>query len=133
MAARCRHLLYLAQVPASPKSDIAQLIAPVIGAMLLVSSYLKTPPASFTASPRQSALHSSAAGPSAACGIDALAAHPAQIDRAEDGSFKDCKPIKDGVQDMRIDYGPGYRMYFVGRGPEIVALNRYLLPREDTA
>jgi putative addiction module killer protein len=46
----------------------------------------------------------------------------ARIDRAEDGNFGDCEPVGDGVSEMRIHYGPGYRVYFVKRGMEIVIL-----------
>lgn len=41
----------------------------------------------------------------------------ARIARLTAGNFGDCKPLKDGVWEMRIDWGPGYRVYYamVGR------------------
>ncbi len=46
----------------------------------------------------------------------------ARIDRAESGNLGDCKPVGEGVSEMRIDYGPGYLVYFLQRGMEIVVL-----------
>lgn len=40
----------------------------------------------------------------------------ARIDRAEDGSFGDCQPIGEGCSEMRIDVGPGYRLYLMQSG-----------------
>lgn len=45
-----------------------------------------------------------------------------RIDRAEDGNFGDCKPISEGVSEMRLHVGPGYRLYFMQQGLEIVIL-----------
>jgi len=46
----------------------------------------------------------------------------ARIDRAELGNLGDYKPVGEGVFEMRIFYGVGYRLYFVLRGSEIVVL-----------
>lgn len=45
-----------------------------------------------------------------------------RIDRAEDGNFGDCMPIGEGVSEMRLHVGPGYRLYFMQQGLEIVIL-----------
>jgi putative addiction module killer protein len=45
-----------------------------------------------------------------------------RIDRAERGNFGDVKAVAEGVSEMRIDFGPGYRVYFTQRGHEIVIL-----------
>ncbi|WP_165055987.1 MULTISPECIES: type II toxin-antitoxin system RelE/ParE family toxin [unclassified Adlercreutzia] len=38
------------------------------------------------------------------------------------GNFGDAKPVGEGVFEMRIDYGPGYRLYYAQRGNELVLL-----------
>ena len=45
-----------------------------------------------------------------------------RIDRMEVGNFGDVAPVGQGVSEMRIAYGPGYRVYFVQKGPIIVIL-----------
>ena len=46
----------------------------------------------------------------------------ARIDRAEEGNFGDHKAVGEGVFEMRIHHGPGFRVYFTQRGLEIVIL-----------
>lgn len=45
-----------------------------------------------------------------------------RIKRASNGNFGDAKPVGSGVSEMRIDYGPGYRVYFFRRAKELVML-----------
>jgi putative addiction module killer protein len=46
----------------------------------------------------------------------------ARIRRLSLGNFGDVRPVGEGVSEMRIDYGPGYRVYFVQRGAALVVL-----------
>ena len=45
-----------------------------------------------------------------------------RIRRLSLGNPGDVRPVGAGVSELRIDYGPGYRVYFVHRGPDIVVL-----------
>jgi putative addiction module killer protein len=45
-----------------------------------------------------------------------------RVDRMADGNFGDAKPIGDGLSEARIDYGPGYRVYFMQQGRHVVIL-----------
>lgn len=45
-----------------------------------------------------------------------------RLDRARDGNLGDVAPVGEGVSEMRIFYGPGYRVYFVSRGKELIVL-----------
>jgi putative addiction module killer protein len=38
------------------------------------------------------------------------------------GNLGDVKPVGEGVSELRIDYGPGYRVYFVQRGQTLAIL-----------
>lgn len=46
----------------------------------------------------------------------------ARIDRLELGHFGDVAPVGEGVSELRIFYGPGYRVYFVKRGSVVIIL-----------
>lgn len=46
----------------------------------------------------------------------------ARVARLGLGNPGDVKPVGEGVSEMRIDYGPGYRVYYTQRGSEIVIL-----------
>lgn len=52
----------------------------------------------------------------------AKASIQARIRRAELGNLGDCKPVGQGVSEMRIHVGAGYRVYFTQRGMELVIL-----------
>jgi len=45
-----------------------------------------------------------------------------RIDRIEDGNFGDCKSLGQGVFELRIQQGPGYRVYFAKDGARIILL-----------
>jgi len=45
-----------------------------------------------------------------------------RLDRAQGGNLGDVAPVGEGVSEMRIFYGPGYRVYFVQRGSELIVL-----------
>lgn len=42
--------------------------------------------------------------------------------RIQSGLLGDWKPVGDGVSEIRIDYGPGYRLYYTMRGQVLVIL-----------
>jgi len=42
-----------------------------------------------------------------------------RIDRLEDGLLGDVEPVGEGVSELRLDFGPGYRVYFGQIGTEI--------------
>ena len=46
----------------------------------------------------------------------------ARILRVANGLLGDVAPVSDGVSEIRIHYGPGYRVYFCQRGGEIIIL-----------
>ena len=45
-----------------------------------------------------------------------------RIERMQGDNFGNHKAVGDGVSEMRIDYGPGYRVYFTVRGKTLVIL-----------
>jgi putative addiction module killer protein len=45
-----------------------------------------------------------------------------RIDRLAAGNLGDCKPLREGLWELRIDWGPGYRIYYAMTGKESVLL-----------
>lgn len=45
-----------------------------------------------------------------------------RIRRLSLGNFGDVKPVGEGVSELRIDYGAGYRLYFMRRGLVVIVL-----------
>ncbi len=52
----------------------------------------------------------------------AVARIAARLDRLAAGNPGDMKSVGAGVSEMRIDYGPGYRVYLMQRGPIVIVL-----------
>lgn len=52
----------------------------------------------------------------------AIARIQIRIDRLALGNPGDVRPVGSGISEMRIDYGPGYRVYFSQRGSDLVIL-----------
>jgi len=55
-------------------------------------------------------------------GIRARARVQVRIERLAAGNPGDVKPVGEGVSELRIDYGPGYRVYYTVRGREVIIL-----------
>lgn len=53
---------------------------------------------------------------------NAVARIESRIDRLQLGLLGDARSVGEGVSEMRIDYGPGYRVYFVQRGTKVTIL-----------
>ena len=45
-----------------------------------------------------------------------------RVERLAAGNPGDVRPVGEGGSEMRIDYGPGYRVYYTQRGREVVVL-----------
>ena len=54
--------------------------------------------------------------------LQARARIQARIERLAAGNPGDSKPVGEGVSELRIDHGPGYRVYFTRHGREVVVL-----------
>ena len=54
--------------------------------------------------------------------VRARARIEARIDRLALGNPGDVRPVGQAVSELRIDYGPGYRIYYVQRGPALIVL-----------
>jgi putative addiction module killer protein len=54
--------------------------------------------------------------------IQARARVQARIERLAGGNPGDVEPVGEGVSELRINYGPGYRVYFKKRGQQLIIL-----------
>ena len=54
--------------------------------------------------------------------LQARARVQARIERLAAGNPRDVEPVGEGVSELRINYGPGYRVYFKKRGRELIIL-----------
>jgi putative addiction module killer protein len=45
-----------------------------------------------------------------------------RIDRVETGNFGGCEPVGEGVFELKIDFGPGYQVYFGMDGADVILL-----------
>lgn len=56
------------------------------------------------------------------CDIRARARIMVRVERLAAGNPGDVKPVGEGVSELRINYGPGYRVYYKKRGRKVVIL-----------
>jgi putative addiction module killer protein len=56
------------------------------------------------------------------CDIHARARVLARVERLASGNPGDVRPVGEGVSELRIDYGPGYRVYYTKRGRTVLIL-----------
>ena len=54
--------------------------------------------------------------------IRARARIQVRIERLAAGNPGDARPVREGVSELRVNYGPGYRVYYVKRGQTVVIL-----------
>ena len=54
--------------------------------------------------------------------IQARARILVRVERLAAGNSGDVRPVGKGVSELRINYGPGYRVYFIKQGQEVVIL-----------
>jgi putative addiction module killer protein len=53
--------------------------------------------------------------------IQARARIRVRLNRVRLGNFGDCKPVGEGVMELRMDFGPGYRAYF-GQNADVLVI-----------
>ena len=46
-----------------------------------------------------------------------------RLNRLQSGNFSNCEPVGNGVHELKIDFGPGYRIYFGEDGDSVILLN----------
>jgi putative addiction module killer protein len=46
----------------------------------------------------------------------------ARVERLRSGNFGECRPLEGGVWELKIDWGPGYRVYYAQAGRRLILL-----------
>lgn len=46
----------------------------------------------------------------------------ARVSRLQQGNYGDCQPVREGVSELRMFFGSGYRVYFGERGNDVIIL-----------
>lgn len=55
-----------------------------------------------------------------------------RVERLRLGNFGECRPLESGVWELKIDWGPGYRVYYAQAGQRLILLRRPRTSRQQS-